>query len=66
MLLPNGKKKMKFIKLARGEYEFNGGSISKDENEANLWWLRFDGHLVAEDFATLKEAKLFASKITAL
>ena len=52
---------MKLTRLASGEYEFKGGSISKDENEANLWWLRVDGHLnVAEDFRTLKEAKLSA------
>jgi hypothetical protein len=49
-------------KLAPGEYEFEGGSISKDEHEANLWWLRFDGHTVAEDYSTLKEAKLCANR----
>ena len=48
-------------KLAAGEYEFEGGSISKDTMESNLWWLRFDGFTVAEDFATLKEAKLCAT-----
>jgi hypothetical protein len=52
---------MKLTRLATGEYEFKGGSISKDENEANLWWLRVSGHNVAYDFATLKEAKLSAS-----
>ena len=51
---------IKLTRLAPGEYEFEGGSISKDEHEANLWWLRFDGFTVAEDFATLKEAKLCA------
>ena len=50
----------KLTRLAPGEYEFEGGTISKDEHEANLWWLRFDGFTVAEDFATLKEAKLCA------
>ena len=52
---------MKLTRLATGEYEFKGGSISKDENETNLWWLRVDGYKVAYDFATLKEAKLSAS-----
>jgi len=51
---------MKLTRLASGEYEFKGGSISKDENEANLWWLRVDGYNVAEDFRTLKEAKKLA------
>tara|TARA_R110000851_G_scaffold23813_2_gene69428 strand:- start:338 stop:517 length:180 start_codon:yes stop_codon:yes gene_type:complete len=51
---------IKLTRLAPGEYEFEGGTISKDEHEANLWWLRFDGFMVAEDFATLKEAKLCA------
>ena len=54
---------MKLTRLASGEYEFKGGSISKDENEANLWWLRVDGYNVAEDFRTLKEAKLAAKKL---
>ena len=51
---------IKFTKLAPGEYEFENGSISKDTMESNLWWLRFDGFTVAEDFANLKEAKLCA------
>jgi len=51
----------KLTRLAPGEYEFEGGTISKDEHEANLWWLRFDGFTVAEDFTTLKEAKLCAT-----
>tara|TARA_R110000765_G_scaffold95045_1_gene179072 strand:+ start:258 stop:470 length:213 start_codon:yes stop_codon:yes gene_type:complete len=51
---------MKLTRLASGEYEFKGGTISKDENEANLWWLWVDGYNFAEDFRTLKEAKLSA------
>jgi len=51
---------LKLNKITAGEYEFNGGSISKDENESNLWWLRFDGHAVAEDCRTLSEAKSIA------
>ena len=53
---------IKVTRLAPGEYEFEGGCISKDEHEANLWWLRFDGYAVAEDYSTLKEAKLCANR----
>ena len=51
---------MKFTKLATGEYKFEGGIIAKDENKANLWWLKVNGYNVFEDFRTLKEAKYSA------
>jgi glutamine cyclotransferase len=44
-------------KICSGEYEGDGFSISKDDFEANLWWLKIDGFTVREDFRTLKEAK---------
>ena len=52
----------KLTKITAGEYEFHGGSISRDEYESNLWWLRFDGYEVAEDCRTLSEAKSIAEK----
>ena len=57
---------IKLTKIAAGEYEFKGGSISKDEFETSLWWLRLDGHMVAEDFPSLKLARLFVTTFAKL
>lgn len=52
----------KATRIAPGEYEYKNHTISKDEYESNLWWVRRDGFTVAEDFTTLKDAKQMIDK----
>ena len=54
----------KFKKICAGEYEGVGFSISKDDFEPGLWWLKIEGFMVREDFATLREAKEAGIKAT--
>ena len=47
-------------KVAPGEWNFKGFTISKDESESNLWWAKADNASVetpAEDFWSLRDAK---------
>ncbi len=48
---------IKFTKICAGEYEFGKYSISKDESESNLWWVKHEDFMTQEDFRTLKDAK---------
>ena len=52
---------MKFKKIVAGEYDFDGGYISKDESEPGLWWVHFNDFHVAQDAPSFKEAKKIAS-----
>ncbi len=48
---------IKFTKICAGEYECGKYSISKDENESALWWVKHEDFMTQEDFRTLKDAK---------
>jgi hypothetical protein len=51
------KSAIKFTKICAGEYEFDKYSISKDESEADLWWVKHEDFMMREDYRTLKDAK---------
>ena len=52
---------MKFKRIVAGEYDFKGGYISKDECEANLWWVHFEDSHTPLDATTFKEAKMLVT-----
>ena len=50
-------------KIAQGEYEYKGCSISKDDFEQNLWWINFPESQILEDCRTLKDAKTIIDNV---
>ena len=50
---------IKLKRVCKGEYEYKDYSISKDEYENNLWWLKQEGYAVMEDFYSLSDVRDF-------
>ena len=54
---------IRLTRIAPGEYTYKDYSISKDENESNLWWLSKEGNMVPEDYYSLDAIRKALSKI---